>query len=98
MSLSREEVAHLGSLARLDLTEEEIDHYADQMNVILDSISQITTVAASDVPAMSHPVPMVNVFREDVVTAGVDRAEVLAAAPAEEDDRFRVPRILDEDS
>lgn len=98
MSLSREEVAHLGTLARLDLTDEEIDHYAGQMNVILDSISQITSVAANDVPAMSHPVPMTNVFREDVVTQGVDREAVLAAAPAAEDDRFKVPRILDEES
>ena len=96
MSLSREEVAHLGRLARLALSEEEIEHYADQMNVILDSISQITSVAAAEIPPMSHPVPMVNVFRPDVVTPGVDREEVLAAAPASEDDRFKVPRILDE--
>lgn len=98
MSLSREEVAHLGRLARLALSEEEIEHYADQMSVILESISQITSVAAADIPPMSHPVPMTNVFREDVVTPGVDRDEVLAAAPASEDDRFKVPRILDEEA
>ena len=98
MSLSREEVAHLGRLARLELTDAEIANYAEQMNVILESISAITEVGASDVPAMSHPVPMTNVFRPDVVTNGVDRDEVLAAAPAHEDDRFRVPRILDEEA
>lgn len=97
MSLSRDEVAHLARLARLALTDDELDHHASQMNVILTSIDRIREVAADDIPPMSHPVPMTNVFRDDRVLAGVDRAEVLAAAPAAEDERFRVPRILDEE-
>jgi aspartyl-tRNA(Asn)/glutamyl-tRNA(Gln) amidotransferase subunit C len=65
--------------------------------VILQSVARISEVAADDIPPMSHPIPMVNVFRDDVVTPGITRDEALAAAPATEDDRFRVPRILDEE-
>jgi aspartyl-tRNA(Asn)/glutamyl-tRNA(Gln) amidotransferase subunit C len=60
-------------------------------------VARISEVAADDIPPMSHPIPMVNVFRDDVVTPGITRDEALAAAPATEDDRFRVPRILDEE-
>jgi aspartyl-tRNA(Asn)/glutamyl-tRNA(Gln) amidotransferase subunit C len=94
--ISRDEVAHLAKLARLDLSADELDHYAGQLDVILQSVARISQVAAADIPPTSHPVPMVNVFRPDEAKPGIDRAEVLAQAPAVEDDRFRVPRILDE--
>jgi len=97
MSISRADVAHLGKLARLELTEAELDHYAEQLDVILHSVARISEVTAEDIPAMSHPVPMVNVFREDVVKPSLTREQVLAGAPASQDDRFRVPRILDEE-
>ena len=95
--ITRAEVAHLARLARLDLTEDELDHYAAQLDVILQSVARVSEVATDDIPATSHPIPLVNVFREDVARPGVDRAEVLAGAPAHEDDRFRVPRILNEE-
>lgn len=95
--ITRAEVAHLAHLARLDLTEDELDHYAAQLDVILQSVARVSEVATDDIPATSHPIPLVNVFRDDVARAGVDRTEVLAAAPAHEDDRFRVPRILNEE-
>ena len=95
--ITRAEVAHLAHLARLDLTEDELDHYAAQLDVILQSVARVSEVATDDIPATSHPIPLVNVFREDVARPGVDRTEVLAAAPAHEDDRFRVPRILNEE-
>ena len=95
--ITRAEVAHLARLARLDLTEDELDHYASQLDVILQSVARVSEVATPDIPATSHPIPLVNVFREDIVRPCLDRAEVLAAAPAHEDDRFRVPRILDEE-
>lgn len=95
--ITRAEVAHLARLARLDLTEVELDHYAGQLDVILQAVARVSEVATADIPATSHPIPLENVFREDVVRPGLDRAEVLAAAPAHEDDRFRVPRILDEE-
>jgi len=97
MTISRDDVAHLGRLARLELSEAELDHYAGQLDVILQSVARISEVTAGDIPPMSHPVPMVNVFREDVVRPSLSRDEVLAGAPAAEDDRFRVPRILDEE-
>ncbi|MDD2819214.1 MAG: Asp-tRNA(Asn)/Glu-tRNA(Gln) amidotransferase subunit GatC [Candidatus Nanopelagicales bacterium] len=96
-SISRADVAHLGRLARLELTESELDHYSEQLDVILQSVARISEVAADDIPPMSHPIPMVNVFRDDVVKPSLTREEALAAAPATEDDRFRVPRILDEE-
>ncbi len=88
---------HLAKLARLELTETELATYATQLEVILDSVDKIREVAAQDVKPMSHAVALNNVFREDKVTASLDRAEVLAQAPATQDDRFRVPRILDQE-
>lgn len=96
-SISREDVAHLGRLARLELTESELDDYSVQLDLILQSVARISEVAADDIPPMSHPIPMVNVFRDDVVKPSLTREEALAAAPATEDNRFRVPRILDEE-
>jgi aspartyl-tRNA(Asn)/glutamyl-tRNA(Gln) amidotransferase subunit C len=96
-AITRDEVAHLAKLARLDLSGAELDHYAGQLAVILQSVARIGEVAADDIPPTSHPVPVENVFRDDIAMPGLDRAEVLAAAPATEDHRFRVPRILDEE-
>ena len=97
MSISRADVAHLGRLARLELTEAELDHYAGQLDVILQSVARISEVTANDIVPMSHPIPMVNVFRDDVVKPSLSRDEVLSGAPSAQDDRFRVPRILDEE-
>lgn len=96
-AINRDEVAHLARLARLDLPPEALDHYAVQLDAILNAVASVSEVATEDVPATSHPVPMTNVFRDDAVTPSLDRDEVLAAAPAAEDGRFRVPRILDEE-
>ena len=95
--LSRADVAHLARLSRLALSDEELDHFAGQLEVILTSVARVGEVAADDIPPTSHAVPLTNVFREDVVTASLERDEVLAAAPAAEDGRFRVPRILDDE-
>ena len=96
--ITRSEVAHLARLARLALDDEELDHYADQLDAILDAVASVSEAAADDVPATSHPVPMTNVFRPDVVSPSLTREEALSAAPDAEDDRFRVPRILGEGS
>ncbi len=95
--ITRAEVAHLAKLARLTIDDEHLDHYAEQLNVIIESVARVTEVAGDDVPATSHPVPMVNVMRPDVVRPGLNNADALAMAPASEDGRFRVPRILDEE-
>lgn len=96
-AITRDEVAHLAHLARLDLTDDELDHYADQLDVILTSVARVSEVAADDVPPTSHPVPLVNVTRPDIARPGLSAGEALSGAPAVEDERFRVPRILDRD-
>ena len=95
--ITREQVQHLAHLARLELTDEETAHYTDQLSAIVEAVERVSEVAADDIHPTSHPVPMTNVFREDVARPGLDRADVQAGAPSWEDDRFRVPRILDED-
>jgi aspartyl-tRNA(Asn)/glutamyl-tRNA(Gln) amidotransferase subunit C len=96
-AISREEVAHLARLARLAVTDEELDVFAGQLDVILGAVARVGEVAADDIPPTSHVVPLTNVLREDQPLPSIDRDAVLAAAPAAEDGRFRVPRILDEE-
>jgi aspartyl-tRNA(Asn)/glutamyl-tRNA(Gln) amidotransferase subunit C len=96
-AITREQVAHLGRLARLSLTEDELDHYSVQLADILGAVARVTEVATPDVPATSHPMPLENVFRDDIPRPSLTQAEALSGAPAAEDDRFRVPRILDEE-
>jgi aspartyl-tRNA(Asn)/glutamyl-tRNA(Gln) amidotransferase subunit C len=96
--LTREDVVHVAKLARLSLTADEIDAYTGQLASILGHAEEISAIDTTGVEPMSHPLPMVNVFREDVVGAVLDRAEVLAQAPDHDGERFRVPRILGESS
>jgi len=92
--ISREDVAHLAQLARLAVTDEELDTFAVQLDVILGAVARVSEVVAGDIPPTSHAVPMTNVFRPDEVTPSLPREAVLAAAPRVEDEKFRVPRIL----
>lgn len=96
-SLSPTEVAHLARLARMSLTQQELDRYATQLDQILHAVDRVSEVAVDDVPPMSHPQPLINVWRPDEVTTSLTANEALAGAPAVEDDRFRVPRILDDE-
>jgi aspartyl-tRNA(Asn)/glutamyl-tRNA(Gln) amidotransferase subunit C len=93
-ALSRDEVAHLARLARLAVTDEELDLFADQLQVILGAVARVRDVAAADIPPTSHAVPMTNVYRPDEVRPCLPRDAVLAAAPRAEDGKFRVPQIL----
>src|SRR5436189_6115864 len=93
-AISRGELAHLADLARIDLSDAELDHLAPQLQVILESVASIQGLAGDDVPATSHPLPMTNVFREDVVVPGLTPEQALSGAPAVEEQRFSVPRIL----
>ncbi len=96
--ITREEVAHLARLSRLALADEELDGLAAQLDVILGAVAQISQVTdVAGVPPTTHAVPVENVHRPDVVRPSLPRADVLAGAPAAEDGRFRVPRILDEE-
>ncbi|WP_197320909.1 Asp-tRNA(Asn)/Glu-tRNA(Gln) amidotransferase subunit GatC [Saccharomonospora sp. NB11] len=96
-NISRDEVAHLARLARMAVTEEELDVFAGQLDQILDSVAKVSEVASDDVPPMSHAVPLTNTFRDDEVRPGLSQEQALAGAPAAEDGRFRVPRILGEE-
>lgn len=98
MALSSEDVARLGRLARIELSLEELDQLAPQLDVILNAVARVSEVATDEVPATSHPLPLTNVFRADEVRPSLSVADALAGAPAAEEDRFRVPRILDEEA
>jgi len=96
-AITREQVAHVARLARLALTDDELDRFTDQLAAVLDHARDLEALALDDVPPTAHPYPLVNVLRDDVVVPGLDRTEVLAAAPAVEAGRFRVPPILGEE-
>ncbi len=95
--ITREQVAHLARLSRLALDDTELDALVGELDVILTAVARVGEVAAADVPPTSHAVPLENVTRPDVVVASLSRDDVLAGAPAVEDGRFRVPRILDDE-
>jgi aspartyl-tRNA(Asn)/glutamyl-tRNA(Gln) amidotransferase subunit C len=97
-ALTRDDVARLAKLARIDLTDAELDHLAPQLAVILESVAKVSEVADADVPPTSHAVPLSNVYRPDEVRPGLTADEALAGAPEVEQQRFAVPRILDEEA
>lgn len=97
MALTTHEVARLATLARIALSQDELSKLAPQLDVILEAVAQVTEVAGDDVPPMSHALLLTNVFRADEVRPSLPVEAVLAGAPAVEDDRFRVPRILGEE-
>jgi aspartyl-tRNA(Asn)/glutamyl-tRNA(Gln) amidotransferase subunit C len=96
--ISRDEVAHLANLARIDLDDAELDHLAPQLSVILESVASLSEVAAGDIPPTSHALPLTNVFREDVVRPSLTPEQALSGAPAVDQQRFSVPRILGEEA
>ena len=98
MALTTDDVAGLARLARIELTPDELAHLAPQLDAILEAVAKVSEVAAGDIPPTSHPLPLANVMRADVVRPSLPRADALAGAPAAEEDRFRVPRILGEDA
>ena len=97
MPIARDDAAHLASLSRLALTDEELDHLATQLDVIISAVARVQEVAAEGIPPTSHAVPLVNVFRDDTEWPCLSPEQALDQAPAVEQQRFRVPRILAED-
>ncbi len=95
--LTRDEVARLAHLARIEHTGDELDHLAPQLAQILGHVAKVGEVAADEIPPTSHALPITNVFRADEPFPGLTPEQALAAAPAVEGGRFRVPRILDEE-
>jgi aspartyl-tRNA(Asn)/glutamyl-tRNA(Gln) amidotransferase subunit C len=98
VALTIDDVAKLGELARIELSEEELDRLAPQLEVILESVARVAELDTTDVPPTSHPEPLTNVFRPDEVRPSLPVDLALAMAPATEADRFRVPRILGEEA
>ncbi|MFC0673378.1 Asp-tRNA(Asn)/Glu-tRNA(Gln) amidotransferase subunit GatC [Brachybacterium hainanense] len=96
-TIGRDDVARLADLARIQLTDDEISRFAGEFDAIMDAVASVSEVATADVPATSHPIPMTNVFREDVVTETLTQEEALSGAPDPEDGRFGVPQILGEE-
>ena len=92
--LTRDAAAHVAVLARLDLTDEELDRFTGQLGAVLEHAADVASLDTSGVPPTAHPLDLINVLREDVIRPCLDRDEVLAMAPAAEDGRFRVPKIL----
>ena len=92
--LSQDLVAHMASLARIDLSQEEIAHFTKHLEKIFDHVSQLDGLNLDSVEAMSHPYPLSNVLRDDVVGPTVEPLEVLGQAPDVADGQFRVPPIL----
>lgn len=97
MSITRDEVAHLAKLSRLALSEAELDHFAGQLDTIITHVARVQEVAADGIPPMTHAASLANVFRADVLVPCLGAAAALDQAPAAEQDKFRVPRILAED-
>jgi aspartyl-tRNA(Asn)/glutamyl-tRNA(Gln) amidotransferase subunit C len=95
--ITTEDVAHVARLARLELTDDELELFTEQLGAVLDHVADVEALDLDDVEPMAHTLPLRNVLREDVITASLDRDEVLAAAPAAESGQFRVPKILGEE-
>jgi aspartyl-tRNA(Asn)/glutamyl-tRNA(Gln) amidotransferase subunit C len=95
--LTRDDVAKVAQLARLELSDALLDTYTEQLAAVLDHAADVAALDLADVPPTAHPLPLENVLRADEVRPSLDRDEVLAQAPAVEDRRFRVPAILGEE-
>lgn len=96
-TFSRQEVVRVAALARIELSDDEIDRLTGELSVITSAIQRVSEVATPDVPATSHPIPMSNVMRADVVEGQLTNDEALSGAPASEDGQFLVAQILGEE-
>jgi aspartyl-tRNA(Asn)/glutamyl-tRNA(Gln) amidotransferase subunit C len=94
-AITREDVAHLARLAHIRMDENELATMAGELDVIMDAIASVSEVAGQDVPPTSHPIPLKNVFREDVPAGMLTQDQALAMAPDSEDGQFKVPAILE---
>jgi aspartyl-tRNA(Asn)/glutamyl-tRNA(Gln) amidotransferase subunit C len=91
LAISREQVLHVASLAHLDLTEAELEKFAEQLSAILEAVSKVSELELADVPPTSHPLDLVNVWRSDEPRPSLPLDDVFANAPEREADHFRVP-------
>jgi aspartyl-tRNA(Asn)/glutamyl-tRNA(Gln) amidotransferase subunit C len=97
-SISRDDVAHVARLARLSFTDQELDRFTSQLRQILTHAEQVSDLVTDDVPPTAHAIPIVNVLREDEIKPSLSQQKALSTAPSVEQDRFRVPRILEDEA
>ncbi len=95
--ITQEQVAHLANLARIALTPQEIESLTTELGSIVDNVAKVSEVATADVPATSHPIPLQNVYRDDVPGNTLTTEQALAGAPDHDGSRFRVTAILGEE-
>jgi aspartyl-tRNA(Asn)/glutamyl-tRNA(Gln) amidotransferase subunit C len=93
--LKRDDVAHVAKLARLTMSEDELDRFTEQLGQVLDHASDMNALDLEGVVATAHPFGLINVVRDDEVRASLDHDDVMAMAPDAQDGRFAVPRILE---
>jgi aspartyl-tRNA(Asn)/glutamyl-tRNA(Gln) amidotransferase subunit C len=98
MAISREEVEHVARLARLELTEEEIELFRGQLSAVLERAARIQSLDLDAYPPLAHPVDLRNVWRDDVVVAPEEAEAIFENAPQGEGRFFRVPRILEDEA
>ena len=91
MAISREQVLHVAELARLALTEDEVDRLQGQLSAILDAVGKVSELDLEDVPPTSHPLDLVNSWADDEPRPSLPVDEALANAPERDGDAFRVP-------
>lgn len=96
-AITSEQVAHLAMLAHIEMTDEELAAMAAELDVIVESVKSVSDAVSDDTPATSHPIPLKNVFRDDVVGETLTAEEALSGTTDAEDGKFKVPAILDED-
>jgi aspartyl-tRNA(Asn)/glutamyl-tRNA(Gln) amidotransferase subunit C len=91
MAISREEVLHVAQLARLELTDDEVERFREQLSAILDAVSKVSELDLADVPPTSHPLEIANAWAEDVPRPCLTLDDAFANAPDRDDDYFRSP-------
>ena len=95
--MTRADVAHLAALARIELSDHELETMVGELGIILESVATVQNAPIADVEPMSHPMPLVNVTRPDVRRPSLTAQQALAGAPEQDQQRFSVPRILEQD-
>ena len=94
MAITREQVEHVARLAHLALSDEELDRFVEQLGAILEAVGKVSELDLADVEPTSHPLDLVNVWREDEPQPSLPREEALANAPETEGGFFKVPPAI----
>lgn len=95
MRISKEDIEHISSLARLSLTEKEKELFGSQLSSVLDYMEKLNELNTADVEPTSHVLPLSNVMRDDIPGTSIPREDALMNAPDHTDKFFRVPKIIE---